>query len=189
MIRKGTLILVAFFAFCSLALAQDRLAIVGGTVVNVRDGTLIPGAVVVIEGDRIASVTPGGQPPAGATVVDARGKYVLPGLIDAHVHYMDWAPELFLAHGVTTAIETGGSDWTLVQRDGIAMGKIPGPRLFSGGGSIRGPINPNDPYFHLEDPYYFQGNKQPQVAAVNTVAEARKAADEQVALKVDLIKL
>lgn len=189
MARKSGLLLWGIFVFCNLALAQGRVAIVGGTVVNVRDGTLIPGAVVVIEGDRIASVSPGGQVPAGATIVDARGKYVLPSLIDAHVHYMDWVSELFLAHGVTTAIETGGSEWTLVQRDGIAKGKIPGPRLFSGGGSIRGPINPADPYFHLEDPYYFEGNKQPQVASVNSVQEARQAAEEQVAMGVDLIKL
>ena len=123
MIRKSSLLLLGIFVFCNLALAQSRMAIVGGTVVDVRNGTLIPGAVVVIEGDRIASVSTGGQPPAGATVVDAKGKYILPGLIDAHVHYMDWAPELFLAYGVTTAIETGGSEWTLVQRDGIAKGK------------------------------------------------------------------
>ena len=189
MLRRSSLILMGIGILCELALAQGRVAIVGGTVVNVGAGTLTPGAVVVIEGDHIASVSSGGQAPAGATVIDARGKYVLPGLIDAHVHYMDWAPEVFLAHGVTTAIETGGSEWTLVQRDGIAKGKIPGPRLFSAGGSIRGPINPNDPYFHLEDPYYFQGNKQPQVASVNSVEEARKAAEAQVALKVDLIKL
>jgi len=189
MLRRSFVIWAGVLAFSGLALAQSRLAIVGGTVVNVRDGSLIPGAVVVIDGTRIATVTPRGQAPADATVVDARGKYLVPGLIDAHVHYMDWAPEVFLAHGVTTAIETGGSEWTLVQRDGIAKGKIPGPRLFSGGGSIRGPINPSDPNFHLEDPYYFEGNKQPQVAAVNTVEEARRAAERQVALNVDLIKL
>ena len=101
MLRKSNLLLFVISVFCKLALAQGPIAIVGGTAINVRDGSLMPGAVIVIEGDRIVSVTSRGRPPAGATVIDATGKYVLPGLIDLHVHYRDWAPELYLNHGVT----------------------------------------------------------------------------------------
>lgn len=172
--------------------AQAGVTVIeGGTLIDGTGSPPVPDAAVVIEGNRIRAVGKRGSVsyPPGARIIDARGKYVLPGLIDAHVHYMEWAPELFLAHGVTTAIETGGSEWTLVQRDGIAKGKIPGPRLFSGAGSIRGPIHPDDPYFHLEDPYYYKENPGPQRKSANTVEEARQAAEEQVALGADLIKL
>src|SRR4029079_16212818 len=46
-----------------------------------------PNATVVVEGARIVRVTTdGAAPPAGATVIDGRGKYLIPGLIDLHVH-------------------------------------------------------------------------------------------------------
>ena len=64
------------------------LAITGGTVI---DGTGAPAraATVVIEGDRIASV--GRDAPSGARTIDVRGRTVLPGLIDAHVHLCSYA--------------------------------------------------------------------------------------------------
>ncbi len=69
------------------ALAEG-LAIVGATVV---DGAAapIPDAVVLIEGDRIRAVGPRAQValPKGITIVDGRGKWVAPGLVDAHVHF------------------------------------------------------------------------------------------------------
>ena len=75
--------------------------------VRKRDGSLLLDAVVVLEGDRIASVSSGGPLPSAETVVDATGKFILPGLIDSHVHYADWAAELFLNHGVTTVVDLG----------------------------------------------------------------------------------
>ena len=66
----------------------DGLAIVGATVV---DGTAapIPDAVVLIRGDRIQAVGARAQValPKGITIVDGRGKWVAPGLVDAHVHF------------------------------------------------------------------------------------------------------
>jgi imidazolonepropionase-like amidohydrolase len=70
------------------ARAAEGLAIVGATVVS---GTAepIPDAVVVVEGDRIIAVGP--RPhvslPKGVTILDGRGKWVAPGLVDAHVHF------------------------------------------------------------------------------------------------------
>ena len=66
----------------------DGLAIVGATVV---DGAAapIPDAVVLIDGDRIQAVGSRAQValPKGITIVDGRGKWVAPGLVDAHVHF------------------------------------------------------------------------------------------------------
>jgi imidazolonepropionase-like amidohydrolase len=61
-----------------------RVAIVGGTVWT-GDGTVIRDGVVVIDGDRIEAVGQDGVP-KGATEVSARGRYVLPGYVDAHAH-------------------------------------------------------------------------------------------------------
>lgn len=70
--------------------AASPTALVGGTVV---DGTGARGraATVVIAGDRVESV--GGAIPPGATTIDVRGRTILPGLIDAHVHLCSYAGE------------------------------------------------------------------------------------------------
>src|SRR4249919_3212565 len=64
----------------------------GATVIDGRGGPPAVGADVVITGERIAAVGPVGttERPAGALVIDCRGKFVLPGLIDVHVHYFEW---------------------------------------------------------------------------------------------------
>jgi len=77
----------ALLGAASLAPAQG-LAIVGATVV---DGTAAPihDAVVLVQGDRITAVGPRARVglPKGITIVDGRGKWVTPGLVDAHVHF------------------------------------------------------------------------------------------------------
>ena len=130
MLRRSIFLLWVLCVVCETVLAQGRVAIVGGTVINVRDGSLIPEAVVVIEGDRIVSVSPEGQAPADAMVVDAGGKYLLPGLIDAHVHYRDWAAELFLNYGVTTVLGEA-DDWSRGPSSGHCGWNNPRTQLFS----------------------------------------------------------
>jgi len=74
------------------AALAEGLAIVGGTVV---DGTAGPihDAVVLISGDRIQAVGTRAQValPKGITILDGRGKWVAPGLVDAHVHFFQSA--------------------------------------------------------------------------------------------------
>jgi len=89
-LRRTLLVLAALAGVLGAprgALAEG-LAIVGATVV---DGAAapIPDAVVLIEGDRIRAVGPRAQValPKGITIVDGRGKWVAPGLVDAHVHF------------------------------------------------------------------------------------------------------
>ena len=77
----------------------------GATVIDGTGKAPIPDAVIVIEGDKIKAV--GGKQtsvPADATVVDLAGKFVIPGLVDSHIHYQPWLGELLLNHGVTTAV-------------------------------------------------------------------------------------
>ena len=66
-----------------------RTALTGGTVINPRDGRIIPNAVVLIEGDTIESVAPlsEAKPEPDARVIDCAGKFIVPGYIDTHVHF------------------------------------------------------------------------------------------------------
>jgi len=63
-------------------LLAASIALVGATV-HPGDGPAVPDATVVIDGDAVVSVTQGGAPPTGATVIDARGKVVTPGFIES----------------------------------------------------------------------------------------------------------
>jgi len=103
----------------------------GGTLIDVRSGRLTENAVIVVKGDEIVSVGQDGPVPAGATVLDATGKYIIPGLIDLHIHYKEWSGPLYLNHGITTVVSLGDThDWIRAQKDGIKRGTILGPRLF-----------------------------------------------------------
>ena len=84
------LLRVLFVAACfSHTAAAEKIALAGGTVINPRDGRIIPNGVVLINGDTIESVTPAAEAnvPADARTVDCKGKFILPGYIDTHVHF------------------------------------------------------------------------------------------------------
>src|SRR4051794_84999 len=77
---------------CSLATVraeQDAVVLTGATVVDGSGGAPIVDAVLVLRGDRIEAVGPAAsvRVPKGARVVDVKGKWITPGLIDAHVHF------------------------------------------------------------------------------------------------------
>ena len=65
------------------------VALVGATVVDGTGGPPLADAVVLVEGERVVAVAPRAttRPPSGATAVDVSGKWIVPGLIDAHVHF------------------------------------------------------------------------------------------------------
>jgi imidazolonepropionase-like amidohydrolase len=113
------------------ALSDTPVVVRGGTLIDVTNGDLIRDAVIVIKGDRIESVNSGEPLPQDATVLDATGKYIIPGLIDAHIHYKNFSGPLYLNHGVTTVLSLGDTyDWIKAQKEGIKLGIIHGPRLF-----------------------------------------------------------
>ncbi|MBL8295442.1 MAG: amidohydrolase family protein, partial [Bryobacterales bacterium] len=112
----GALLSLAIF---TVPAAPQVTAIAGATVFDSITGTALPNHTVLIERDRIRSVAPRRSVaiPKGASVIDAKGKHLIPGLIDGHVHLMhvldfahvtaDEVLPLFLAHGVTTLRDTG----------------------------------------------------------------------------------
>lgn len=134
--------------FCTLphaAVAQARdsnvLVIEGGTLIDGNGGQPIRDALIIIRDNRIDTVTTrdGAKIPRNAKVLNAGGKFIVPGLMDAHVHYAGWMAELNLNYGVTSVFSIGsGGKWALAQRDAINAGKIPGPRTFVAVGSLAG---------------------------------------------------
>lgn len=123
-----------------MATGNSSIVIEGGRLIDGNGGKPVDNATVVIEGNRIKRVGAGKVDfPQGARVIDARGKTILPGLIDNHVHYRDFYGELFLAHGVTSVRDLGNPlDWILAQRDAVNLGKVIGPRIFCAGGGLYG---------------------------------------------------
>lgn len=92
-------------AWSQQSAANKPVVLKGATLIDGTGRSAIPEAVIVIEGDKIKTV--GGKQtayPADAAVVDLAGKFVIPGLVDSHVHYLPWLGELFLNHGVTTVV-------------------------------------------------------------------------------------
>ena len=126
------------------AKAQNQtLVIEGGTLIDGTGRTPIRDAVIVVEGSRIKSVGARGSVsvPPQATVIRAEGKTILPGLIDGHIHFLDFMPPMFLHFGVTTVIDTANpTEWIVAQREALRKGRIKGPRLFTTGWVIDGPI-------------------------------------------------
>jgi imidazolonepropionase-like amidohydrolase len=90
--RVGAAILLAVvFAFGGglprATAADDKpLVLVGGTVLTAGRAGTIEKATVIVRGGKIAAVGAGLEPPAGATVVDVSGRYLMPGIIDTHSH-------------------------------------------------------------------------------------------------------
>jgi hypothetical protein len=115
------------------------MVIVGGALVDIRSGKEIENSIVIVRGERIAEVAVSGK---DARIVDAHGKWIIPGLIDMHVHLWDadlLPLGLFLANGVTTIRDPGDS--VLIMRltqDEITSGKRISPRLFFCGDLLDG---------------------------------------------------
>lgn len=121
--------------------SNKALVIQRATLIDGTGREPLEDAVIVIEGERIKSIGKSGeiQIPQGSRVIDAKGMTALPGFIDGHGHYEDFAGEIYLHLGVTTCpdIQTTRDDyWSMAQRDGIRLGKIRGPRIWSAGKAV-----------------------------------------------------
>ncbi len=87
--RLLLLALTALGAVSALAASSGTTLIVNGTLIDPGTGKVIPNGAVRIEGDRIAAIIQNSTeiPKKGDGVIDAKGKFVLPGYIDTHVHF------------------------------------------------------------------------------------------------------
>ena len=180
MIRKisGVFILI-FLALGLTAYAQQNLVIRGGTLIDGNGGPPVANATLVIEGDRIREIrtTDGAPVPSNARVIDARGKFIIPGLHEPHAHYKEWMIPLYINYGVTSVYEIGNSatEWILAQREMLQKEKIVGPRLYACVLNLYGRAP--------------AGRLLSNMLTFETVAEARETARRAVELKADCLKL
>jgi hypothetical protein len=142
-------VLLAASVFAGCAEAQNSKATVviqGGTLIDGAGNAPLENAVIVIEGDRIRAVGKEGEItiPKESRVIDLKGMTLLPGYIDGHCHLVDFMGEIYLNSGITTCpdITQNDDEWTMAQRDGTALGKIRGPRIWSTGARLLGPAPP-----------------------------------------------
>jgi imidazolonepropionase-like amidohydrolase len=109
------------------------LTIRGATLIDGRGGPPVLNAAVRVEDGRIVAVGPSPSLPPSDEEIDAAEKFLIPGLVDMHVHVGEPAVErlpLFLAAGVTTVLDLGGQVSYLSRyRELLARGERPGPRL------------------------------------------------------------
>jgi imidazolonepropionase-like amidohydrolase len=142
---------------CLVALAAQRgpapvegIALINANVINVRTGAIQRNATVVMRGGLIETLGPG-PAPTGTRAIDLRGRYVVPGLIDAHVHIAS-LPQLrsALDSGVTTVRSAGVSNFVDVgMRDLVKKGFVAGPDAIATGYHVRPGIAPE---FFLDFP-------------------------------------
>lgn len=124
------------------AYAQQSILIKQVTIVDVENGSLIENSNVLIRGSEIASITSGKSNTAADVVIDGKGRYLIPGLWDMHVHL--WSDSLFfpllIANGVTGVRDMFRDiDSIRAWRNNIASGIMAGPQIIAAGPILDGP--------------------------------------------------
>ncbi|MGB9181748.1 MAG: amidohydrolase family protein [Pyrinomonadaceae bacterium] len=104
-----------------------------------REGILEDQTVIITNGV-ISAIGPASKTkaPKGAMLIDGKGKYLMPGLVDMHAHLN--SPNelpLYLANGVTTVYNLNGRPAHLIWREEIKQGKLLGPTIYTCGPTIR----------------------------------------------------
>jgi imidazolonepropionase-like amidohydrolase len=217
-VQRVALAISGLILFCGGVFAQEkptpavhRVAIRAGHLIDGKSDTAIANALIVIEGDKIVSVTVGGTPPAGVEVIDLLHSTVLPGLIDTHTHVLlqgditaaDYDTQLLkesipyrailgarnariaLDHGFTAMrdLETEGAMYADVDvKTAINNGEVPGPRMQVATRAM----TPTGMYPLLG--YSWELKVPTGVQYVDGVEGARKAVREQVMYGADWIK-
>ena len=154
----ASLALLCTMAGAGAASAQQATALTGGTIIHGTGREPIRDGVIVIDGGRIAAVGPrtSVRVPAGARVIDATGKHIIPGLMDANVHLIlgsaiefivryegryedliEEAAQVSLKNGLTTVFDSWGPLQPLLNvRDRINRGETIGSRMFVAGNIV-----------------------------------------------------
>lgn len=173
------LLLMILAAFVPAQQSQNTvLALTHVTVIDMTGARPKPEMTVVITAGRITAIARTGKAriPPGAQVIDARGKFLIPGLWDMHVHFTETERTfpMFVANGITGVRNMGGAAEDLFRwRAEVASGKLVGPRLVACGPIVDGP----NPAAH-----------GPTVV-VATVADARKTVTDLRQRGADFIKV
>ncbi len=155
--------------------APEGIALVGGTVFDGSGGPPLRDAVIIVRGTQVETIAPRANfdMPGRMEEIDITGKWVIPGLIDAHAHVEPWALDRYLVYGVTSVRNLHGPlDSILALRDRVKLGGQRGPRIYSTGAMVDG-----------TPPTY------PDALGVTDPGSARRAVDSLVLRGVDGLKL
>ncbi len=151
-----TVLVISLAAWGTPAAADDRpIAFVHAVIIDGSGNAPLEDGTLVVRGSKIEAVGPGSgiSVPAGALVIDAKGRALMPGLADMHVHLLGgWDGEsvdmlgyrrylnALLYAGVTTVLDMGSvKPWIIQLRNEIAAGRLTGPRVYCAGPLIDGP--------------------------------------------------
>ncbi len=174
------------------------IAFVGGYLIDGTGGEPIADATVLVDGNKIVKAGPAARVkiPSGARVIPLRGKSILPGIVDSHMHigasgagsvdpreFRPVATEnsliAYLKFGVTTAYDMAANPRLSEMKAALAQGRLIGPRLYGNGYGITAPgshpirLLNEIGVLDLLGPYYFQVSTEPEaVAAVHKIVEA-----------------
>lgn len=176
------LYLTSLLLFASSSASAQTLTITHATVVDVSNGQLHRENTVVIERNRIVSVVAHGPTPPSGKVIDAHGRFLIPGLWDMHTHVFfdhtaadgkDLILPLFVAFGITGVRDMGSAlDPVLEAREAIAAHRLLGPRMVVSGPMLDGPTS-----------------SYKAAIAITTPASGRQAVDMLHNRGVDFIKV
>jgi imidazolonepropionase-like amidohydrolase len=134
---KDNLAALAKLAASAKQPVAQQLVVENVTLIDGTGKAPVKDATVFVEDGRISGISTAAKPaiPAGATLIDGAGKFLIPGLWDMHAHYeqVEWGP-IYLAAGVTTARDCGNEfDFITTVRDTVASGKGIGPEILVAG--------------------------------------------------------
>src|SRR5262245_10913163 len=127
------------FAQTKLGPQRKPLVFTYVTVIDATGAAAKPNLTVVLTGERIAAIGQAGQVriPKGSQVINAAGKFLIPGLWDMHVHLAKSGENtlpLFIANGITSVRDMGGDPELLLRwRQEVVEGKRLGPRIKTAG--------------------------------------------------------
>ena len=149
-------ILLCSALLAASASAQSTVAFVDVNVVPMDRERVLERQTVVVSGDRIVALGPSSSTavPAGATRIDARGKWLMPGLAEMHAHVVGGNNPnheeinrdimfLYVANGITSIRAMLGAPNQLPLREQLRRGEILGPTMYVSAPSLNGNSAPN----------------------------------------------
>jgi len=120
----------------------QTIALEHADVLTMKGDELLKNHTVVVDGGLIQAIGPSSSLsiPEGAIRIDARGKYVLPGLTDMHVHILETHAHylLNLVNGVTTVRDMGGYPWMITLRNRVRENRLLAPNIYLSGTILNG---------------------------------------------------
>jgi hypothetical protein len=139
LVRSVLLLSIASTSITAQAQQPSGLVIEGGTLIDGNGGAPIQDSVVIIQGNKITAVSKKGQLsyPENTQLIQADGKFILPGLWEAESVYAWYMGEAYLLNGVTSTIDIGtGGEVSALHTKAVQHGKTGGPRTFIGAGYL-----------------------------------------------------